>query len=123
LEGALAMSQATATTATVASGGQQELLDVSALEPLAADRAYQAKRDTDARVTIARVLVLAYLTLLAAQVLTPFIVLEFASTPDSQVLAAIETMTKPIAAAITSLTGILGFVLGYYFKSAESRSS
>jgi hypothetical protein len=117
------MSAQNASVTEVLPEEQSAALEVQALEPLTADRSYRTKRDADARVTIAKSLVVAYLVLLAAQVLAPFILTRSANALDSQVLDAIDTLTKPVAAAITSLTGILGFVLGYYFKSEESKST
>lgn len=98
------------------------VFDVDEVEGLTPDD-YQTRRDTDARVTIAKTLVVSYLILLGVQVVAPFLIVRFSPSPDEQLLNAIETLTRPVAAAITSLTGILGFVLGYYFKSQESRSS
>lgn len=56
-----------------------------------------------------------YLVLLAATVGTA-IALAFTSRPVSEVQQVVVTLTG----ALSALAGILGFVVGYYFKTEES---
>lgn len=82
------------------------------------------KQESDARKTIAGRLVWAYMLLLLASVAIP-VALYFTAqhVPDANAISAIKEVSAPAAAAVSSVTGVIGFVLGYYFKSEERRTS
>lgn len=82
------------------------------------------KQESDARKTIAGRLVWAYMILLLASVVIP-VTLYFTAqqVPDANAISAIKEISAPAAAAVSSVTGVIGFVLGYYFKSEERRNS
>lgn len=80
-------------------------------------------KESDARKSIAISLVATYMGLLVLSVAVP--VLMYLLGPEAVGagrLSAIKELSGPISAAVTSVTGVIGFVLGYYFKSQESRS-
>jgi hypothetical protein len=74
----------------------------------------------DARRTIALTLVWAYLAVLAINAIIPVVMLLWVGTSASSAeLSAVKDFIAPIAAGTASVTGVIGFVLGYYFKSEE----
>ena len=77
---------------------------------------FHAAESTRQRVT--RWLVIGYLVVLSLS-LTPLIVFLIAHH-EGLTVADVTTLTAVTTGAVSSLTGLLGFVLGYYFKSSES---
>jgi hypothetical protein len=77
------------------------------------------KQDNDARRSIALRLVWAYLGLLFLTISIPVLLYMSGPSPDSARLSAIKELSAPLTAGISSVTGVIGFVLGYYFKSEE----
>src|SRR3954451_10240212 len=75
----------------------------------------------DARRTIASRLVWAYLILVILGAAVP-ILLYFVGPSDvpTERLDAIRDISSRAVAGVSGLTGLLGFVLGYYFKTEES---
>lgn len=74
----------------------------------------------DARRTIAIALVFAYLGILALNIAVPVaLLLWIGRTAPSAELSAIKDILALVAAGTGSVTGVIGFVLGYYFKSEE----
>jgi hypothetical protein len=78
----------------------------------------------DARRSIASRLVWAYLLLILLSAVVPIcLYLVGPSTVSTARIEAIRSISGLAAAGISSLTGLLGFVLGYYFKSEERSRS
>jgi hypothetical protein len=77
----------------------------------------------DARRSIALRLVWIYAALLFASVLVPVAMYFLAPAPSDSTLSAIKDLGGPITVGVSSVTGVIGFVLGYYFKSEERKSS
>jgi hypothetical protein len=92
---------------------------VSELQAPSITASYPAKKDADARAKIALILVAAYVVLLLANIAVPIWLTRIDPAPGSEVVAAVKDLSGPLAAGVTSLTGVLGFVLGYYFKAEE----
>ena len=80
---------------------------------------YERKQESDARRSIALRLVWAYLGLLFFTISIPVLLYLSGPSPDSARLSAIKELSAPLTAGISSVTGVIGFVLGYYFKSEE----
>ncbi len=78
-------------------------------------------RAEDARRAIALTLVWAYLALLFLSVLLPILLYWKGPGTDAAKISAIKDMSGPLTAGFASVTGVIGFVLGYYFKSEEKR--
>lgn len=91
------------------------------VSPLAAHRIEESKKEGDARRTIASRLVWAYLTLLFLTLVVPVLLYVAAPTPAGSQLNAIKDLATPLTAGLSSVTGVVGFVLGYYFKTEERR--
>lgn len=73
----------------------------------------------ESRKKIAYAVIAAYLFLLLFNISIP-IILYLISKPSTPLqISDIKDLTLAISAAISSLVGILGFVMGYYFKSKE----
>jgi hypothetical protein len=82
-----------------------------------------SKQESDARKAIAGRLVWAYMLLLLASVAVPVVLFFTAQqVPDANAISAIKEISAPATAAVSSVTGVIGFVLGYYFKSEERRA-
>ena len=84
------------------------------LPQLAMGRQLQEDR---ARLWIARVFVVGYLSVLILS-LSPVVIYIWTQRPLS--LSDVKDLGALLAAAISSLSGLLGFVLGYYFKASET---
>lgn len=78
--------------------------------------------ETDARKSIALRLVWAYMGLLFLSILLPVTLYLAGSSPGEATITAIKELSGPLTAGVGSVTGVIGFVLGYYFKSEERRS-
>jgi len=82
----------------------------------------EVRRESDARRLIALRLVWAYLGLLLLSVIIPvilYLIVSGTSTVDA--VAIIKDLSAPLTAGVSSVTGVIGFVLGYYFKSEEKK--
>jgi hypothetical protein len=80
-------------------------------------------KEGDARRSIAISLVATHMGLLLISVVTPVaIYLMGQNAVDPSRLSAMKELPVPISAGITSVTGVIGLVLGYYFKSQERHS-
>jgi hypothetical protein len=92
------------------------------LNPLPSDPE-ETKREGDARRAIALRLVWEYLALLVLSAVIPIVPywLWSGPTPDADKVTAIREMSAPLAAGVSSVTGVIGFVLGYCFKSEEGK--
>lgn len=80
----------------------------------------QRAREADARRRIAFVLVGAYVVLLALYVLAPILAVKLVGAGDEQV-TALKSASESVGAVVTGVAGLLGFVLGYYFRSEEQK--
>lgn len=78
----------------------------------------RAEREDKARMWIAAAFVAGYLVVLIIS-LAPVVL--FVLESDELALSDVKDLGGVMAAAVSSLTGLLGFVLGYYFKAAEDR--
>lgn len=91
--------------------------DVSTLSKIPAD---PANVKEDARRTIAITLVWAYLGVIAVNAIIPVALLLWAgSSASSTELSSVRDFIAPVTALTGSVTGVIGFVLGYYFKTEE----
>lgn len=77
-------------------------------------------KEADARRRIAFVLVGAYVVLLALTVLAPIVSVKLVGSTNDDV-AALKAASESVASILTGVAGVLGFVLGYYFKSEEEK--
>jgi uncharacterized membrane protein len=76
--------------------------------------------EDDTRHRIAFLVVRAYLAVLAFSVMTIAAYLLFTTALDP---AAVRDLTGTMTAIVSGATGVLGFVLGYYFKAVETTAS
>lgn len=76
------------------------------------------EREDSARKNIAYIVVAAYVFFLAVSV-APAIVYFVRS--DSVTLEEVKELSASLAVGVSSLSGVLGFVLGYYFKASEDK--
>jgi hypothetical protein len=77
-----------------------------------------AKMQEDVRREIAKPLVFAYLVLLALSILVPVALLWLPHVSVDEFTNARDLMLA-MSGALSGLVGILGFVMGYYFKALE----
>lgn len=91
------------------------------LSPMTAHVIAQAQKEGDARRSIASRLVWAYVALLFVTLLVPVTLYLAAPVPSSSQLSAIKDLATPLSAGLSSVTGVVGFVLGYYFKTEERK--
>jgi hypothetical protein len=82
----------------------------------------ERKREADARRRIAFVLVSAYVGLLAMNLLVPIVAVKLIGSTTAEI-AALKSASESVASILTGVAGVLGFVLGYYFKSEEHKRS
>jgi len=75
------------------------------------------KRQEDARARIAYAFVGGYLLLLLANIMVPVVLFLSASVKHPFGASDMTSLTGQISAAVSSLLGVLGVVLGYYFKA------
>ena len=72
------------------------------------------------RRVIAFIAVVAYVCLLFVNVLLPILLYWFNRSPDQVIeISDVKDLTLAISSALSGLVGILGFIMGYYFKAAE----
>ncbi len=76
--------------------------------------------EDDARHRIAFLVVRTYLVVLVFSVVTIAAYLLFTKGLDP---AAVRDLTGTMTAIVSGVTGVLGFVLGYYFKAVETADS
>jgi hypothetical protein len=80
------------------------------------------ERQEDARRTIAFALISVYLVLLVANIAVPIVLYLNSHPKTSMSLADLKDMTLVMSAALANLVGILGFVVGFYFKAMEEKA-
>jgi hypothetical protein len=78
----------------------------------------EQRREGEARRRIAFILVWSYLAIIALNIVAPVVIVKVLGSSNSQI-EAVRTISESIAPLITAVVGVLGFVLGYYFKSEE----
>lgn len=76
-----------------------------------------ARRKDETRSYLARVVVIGYLTLLAVNVIGPLVLV----STGKVTVGDMKDTTLVISTALSGLIGVLGFVVGYYFKSEEDK--
>jgi hypothetical protein len=76
----------------------------------------------DARWTIARRLVLAYVLLLTFSLAIPTILLWTPRANNGFSVSDIRDLILAMSGTLSGLVGILGFVMGYYFKELDQSS-
>ena len=82
------------------------------------------ERREHSRQIIAYAVIAGYLLLLLLNISIPFVVYWFSQPSDPQqtvplTVSDIKDLTLAISSAMSGLVGVLGFIMGYYFKSAE----
>ena len=75
-------------------------------------------REGEARRKIAFILVWAYLAIITLDIIAPVVIVKMLGATAGQI-DAVRTISGDIAPLITAVVGVLGFVLGYYFKTEE----
>jgi len=75
------------------------------------------RRQEDARARIAYAFVGGYLILLLTNIMVPVVLFLTASTKHPFGASDMSNLTGQLSAAVSSLLGVLGVVLGYYFKA------
>lgn len=80
-----------------------------------------AEKEADARRSIAQHLVLAYVALLAFSVVIPTALIWIPHVTTTAISDTRELMLA-MSGTLSGLVGILGFVMGYYFKSLDKSS-
>jgi hypothetical protein len=78
----------------------------------------EREKEGTARRRIALMLVRAYVGLLALAILVPMIAVELIGSGSNEV-AALKAASESAASIVTGVAAVLGFVLGYYFKSED----
>jgi hypothetical protein len=78
----------------------------------------EQRREGEARRKIAFILVWAYLAIITLDIVAPVAIVMMLGSGTGQI-DAVRTISEEIAPLITAVVGVLGFVLGYYFKSEE----
>jgi len=78
----------------------------------------EQRREGEARRKIAFILVWAYLVIIALDIIAPVAIVKMIGSTTGEI-DAVRTISEEIAPLITAVVGVLGFVLGYYFKSEE----
>jgi hypothetical protein len=76
----------------------------------------------DARWTIARRLVLAYVLLLTFSLATPIVLLWAPRANTGFSVSDARDLMLAMSGTLSGLVGILGFVMGYYFKELDQAS-
>lgn len=114
-------SSAAEATAAVKSEETREVREVpkpKRLEPVRGPSAAERKREGEARRKIAFILVWAYLGMVTLAIIAPVVIVKMIGSTTGEI-DAVRTISDEIAPLITAVVGVLGFVLGYYFKSEE----
>lgn len=89
------------------------------LEPLTPEQKRANDRE-DARKAIAYILVVVYVLLVVTNVALPVILFMTNRPADAPFLMSdLKDLSAAISSIVAGLVGILGFVVGYYFKSIE----
>jgi Na+-transporting methylmalonyl-CoA/oxaloacetate decarboxylase beta subunit len=78
----------------------------------------EQRREGEARRKIAFILVWAFLALITLDIIAPVVTVRMLGSATGEI-DAVRTISEEIAPLITAVVGVLGFVLGYYFKSEE----
>src|SRR5947209_1180025 len=94
---------------------------VDTLTPAQTTPATLAEKEADARRSIAQRLVLAYVVLLAFSVVIPTALIWIPHVTTTSVTDTRDLMLA-MSGTLSGLVGILGFVMGYYFKSLDKSS-
>ena len=84
------------------------------------DRANLLREEQRARRNIAVVLVYGYIGITLLSILAPVLIVKLVGGAE---IAAVKSTTEGMAPITSGLVGVLGFVLGYYFKSEEKGGS
>lgn len=80
----------------------------------------QREKEGDARRRIAFILVISYVALLAMNLVVPILAVEIVGSGETQI-AALKSASENVAALLTGVAGVIGFVLGYYFKAEDQK--
>lgn len=79
-----------------------------------------AKKREESRQIIAYIVVISYVILLAINIALPiFLFMRFKSPEQTIEIDQIKELMLAISSVLSGLVGVLGFVVGYYFKSLE----
>jgi hypothetical protein len=78
----------------------------------------EQRREGEARRKIAFILVWGYLAIIMLAIVAPVVIVKLLG-PSAADIDAVRTISEEIAPLITAVVGVLGFVLGYYFKTEE----
>ena len=78
-----------------------------------------AEMEADARKTIAHRLVFAYIILLAFSIVIPMALIWIPHVTNTFSVTDARDMMLAMSGALSGLVGILGFVMGYYFKALD----
>lgn len=88
------------------------------LKPLAPHQKRANDRE-DARKTIAYILVIVYVLLVVTNVALPVILFMTNRPAGPFLMSDVKDLSAAISSIVAGLVGILGFVVGYYFKSID----
>jgi hypothetical protein len=77
----------------------------------------RALSQDDARHSIAKILVIAYIGMLTINVMGPLILFAVARPATALTVDDFKNLVLTLGTVTTGLSGILGFVMGYYFKA------
>jgi hypothetical protein len=78
----------------------------------------EQRREGEARRKIAFILVWGYLAIITLDIVAPVVIVKMLGSTTEEI-DAVRTISEEIAPLITAVVGVLGFVLGYYFKTEE----
>ena len=78
----------------------------------------EQRREGEARRKIAFILVWGYLGILTLTIIAPVVIVKLIGSTNAEI-DAVRSLSEGIAPLMTAVVGVLGFVLGYYFKSEE----
>lgn len=95
---------------------------VSTLPSITTQLRSPAEVKEDARWTIARRLVLAYVALLAFSLFVPMALLWTPRVSNGFSVSDARDLMLAMSGTLSGLVGILGFVMGYYFKELDNPS-
>lgn len=99
-----------------ASKASTELVDT--MTPARTTPTSMAEKEADARRSIAHRLVLAYIVLLTFSLIIPTAIMLIPHIAQNSITDARDLMLA-MSGTLSGLVGILGFVMGYYFKSLD----
>jgi hypothetical protein len=102
--------------------GQVAPEQVSTLPLVTTQRPSPAEMKEDARWTIARRLVLAYVIFLAFSLAIPMVLLWSPRVNNGFSVSDARDLMLAMSGTLSGLVGILGFVMGYYFKELDRAS-